>query len=118
MVRLAASSKKYAFVPVGKTIYHDFLPACIFSQIQQNGGYFRPKMAVIFTKMVKILDKNGRHFGIFHFFQKSFHTFLDNNKICFINCSFCNFILFCFLAIRGRIGLLDLTPDDNNDNSS
>ena len=46
-----------------------------------NGGHFRPKMAAIFTKMVKILDKNGRHFGNFHFFQKSCGTYLDNNKI-------------------------------------
>ena len=46
-----------------------------------NGGHFRPKMAAIFTKMVKILDKNGRHFGNFHFFQKFFGTYLDNDKI-------------------------------------
>ena len=45
-----------------------------------NGGHFRPKMAAIFTKMVKILDKNGRHFGNFHFFQKSSCRSLDNHK--------------------------------------
>ena len=66
-------------------VFYLYLGKCsrIFLKIENchNGGHLKSKLAIIWTKMGKILRKNGHHYVNFKFFQKSFFISLDNAKI-------------------------------------